>query len=279
MTREQLINLYDQIFYHEINEIIEAKLKQHLRRYPKQSFEVLLIDYYGNQEKVTAYQLEKRLFPLAGDIYTAVILFVNYLDMIQLDSVNIDKQVTSKRKLPYIRRFCRAMLLLALESPDISLPGRKRIQMTLAQMLDVDKKSQQLQLSTRLPFDSNEVFSRVKEFLEDADRLADLPQFSSVYFTMRELEPIANQLEQWKLNPFSRNYLKKILDESKKQQIRRALQSIIYKHPIKQQAKQAYAIYLTLDTLGYDWIDHPFIRRFIANSYLEGKVEAANNPS
>ncbi|MDW7674281.1 MAG: hypothetical protein SCK28_07095 [Bacillota bacterium] len=270
LKQQDFYNLFDRFFYEEINEFSTNRLKQQLARFPKEAFAELLLNYYAADQKVNGYLLEKRLFPLAKDIYLGLIIFIDIFEQVYLTE-NKEKSKVDQG-LPYLRRFCRAMLLTAMKEEDLPLTGRKRIETALKRMIINDHLVHQLKLMKELPFDGQEVLLKLKNYLQDADVIADLPDFSQSYFSKEEIEPIWHDLENWTLNKFSRKYITSLLSDKKKQQIRRNLQQVIYKHPVISQAKQAYAIYLTLDMTGYDWVDHPFIRRIIGNSFLESKV-------
>ncbi|MGF7186672.1 hypothetical protein GGQ84_002797 [Desulfitispora alkaliphila] len=269
--------LLDQFFQEPDNQIVEAKVKAQLLRFPNNAFSYLFFNYFMLQGKVNQYQLEKRLFPLAHDVYLGIMIFINRLYSIELNQLNfesLDGEEAENIRFQYVKRFSRAMLLKALGSEKVPLTGKNRIKKTLEKMLTMYKVVQANKLKERLPFDNEEVLGQLNRYLNGADVLADAPEFITTYFSSQELEPIIEHLRMRKINAFSRRYLERLIDENKKKQINRVLQKIIFEQPEINHAKKAYVIYITLNN-GADnsWVDHPFMRRFILNSYLENAVE------
>lgn len=274
LEQQQLFSIFDKFFADEQDELSVNRFKQIFNRYPKETGITLLLEYYAKQGKIAEYQLEKRLFPLASEVYMGIMLLVDKLDIIYLNGLK-EKQ-DKNQPMEYCRRFCRAMLIQAMNNNKVPLTAKKRIGTALTKMRDTDNAGQQWKLENKLPFDSGEVFLKLRYYLVEAEIVADLPCFLPIYFTQQQLNPMIKDLENFKLTAFSRKHLQQLLDEDKKQQIRLKLQEIIYNHPIEHQAKQAYAIYLSLNQFAYDWVDHPFVRRFLGNSYLEAKVAQLN---
>ncbi len=122
-----------------------------------------------------------------------------------------------------------------------------------------------------LPFLPHEVAWNLAMYLTPAQKLADYPQFSHVYFLPIELVPLAFDLENYNLSPFNENYLETLLHSTRKGAIKACLLNFAQTFPLVLQAKWAYAVYLSLDQ--GQWSKHPFIRRLLANSYWEARLK------
>jgi hypothetical protein len=121
-------------------------------------------------------------------------------------------------------------------------------------------------------FNSEEIVENITTYLKDSEILADLACFSKIYFSKQELAPIENQLQTKSFNKFTQQFINnKLLTPTKKEMILNKLQEFIAEYPLRNQAKQAYAIYLTLGK-SIPWKKHPFIKRLLINSHLETRV-------
>ncbi|MDH7576353.1 MAG: hypothetical protein QHH75_00755 [Bacillota bacterium] len=108
-------------------------------------------------------------------------------------------------------------------------------------------------------------------YLEKADLLAELPQFSSIYFTTDELSCFLNSLQSYRLTQENEASLEKLLSAPRKKQILNELFHFTRTFPLIRNAKQAFAIYISLGEI-IPWTRHPFMRRLLAVSYQEAKV-------
>jgi hypothetical protein len=121
-----------------------------------------------------------------------------------------------------------------------------------------------------LPFLPHEVAWNLAMYLTPAAKLADYPQFTHVHFLPTELIPLAFDLENYKLSPFNERYLETLLHDTRKSAIKACLLNFAQTFPLVLQGKWAYAVYLSLDH--GEWCKHPFVRRLLANSYWEARL-------
>lgn len=247
------------------NDFLFEKIKLIIRQIPVSSL-VYLFDKYRITEKLPPAEVTRIFQKLSPYCYLSFAMFVNNLCAGKLMFMEKD-----------IRRVLITSLEFALESHQIPLTGQNRVMQALLRLRNSTLPEEIQELKLTIPFDPGEVLSNIDCFLKNADALADLPEFSSIYFSKEQIRPIGSQLENHRLNPFGKKYIQQLVNNDTEIQkiIKRQLIKFINLYPFRFYTKQAFAVYITLGKT-IPWENHPFIIRLIANSYWEQKALSLN---
>ncbi|HHW29042.1 MAG TPA: hypothetical protein GXX21_05775 [Syntrophomonadaceae bacterium] len=119
--------------------------------------------------------------------------------------------------------------------------------------------------------DLQEILEQIPVLLRKGDLLAELPDFSGLYFTAHELEPLWGALQRYNFLPEEEAKLENFFNLAFKHQILATLHNFINRNWNSPYAKLACAVYITLGEI-IPWAKHPFIRRLLAVSYQEAKT-------
>ncbi|MGI6066095.1 MAG: hypothetical protein ACOYI2_06340 [Bacillota bacterium] len=235
------------------------RLKARIRQAPVTSLEYLFYQYRVT-DKLTDQELTNLFHRIAPECYLSYVMFINSLCPGKL--MLLETQV---------KNLLVSSLESALENCSVPLTGQNRIMQALVRLRQTGLPEEIQNLNLTLTFDPCEVINNLDYYLQDADTLADLPEFAEIYFPPEKIHPIALQLENYRLNPFGKKYIAHLIDTKVQETIKKTLEHFIENFPVKQCTKQAFAVLMTLGRL-IPWEKHPFILRLVANSYWEQKV-------
>lgn len=159
----------------------------------------------------------------------------------------------------------REILILAINDLQVTQKERSHLFHTL-QLISPSSEYYQLE-----KIDLQEIIEQLPVLLRKGDLLAELPDFSGLYFTAHELESIWGALQKYTFTPEEEAKLEEFLNLAIKHQILATLHNFINKNGNSPYAKIACAVYITLGEI-IPWAKHPFIRRLLAVSYQEAKT-------
>lgn len=238
--------------FNEGNMLVE-RLKTRIRQAPVTSLEYLFHQYRVT-DKLTVQELTNLFHCISPECYLSYVMFINSLCPGKLMLLETD-----------VKNLLVSSLEFALENCSVPLTGQNRIMQALVRLRQTGLPEEIQNLNLALTFDPCEVINNLDYYLKDADILADLPEFAEIYFPAEKVQPIALQLENYRLNPFGKNYIARLMDANQQETIKNQLEHFIKNFPVKQYTKQAFAVLMTLGRL-IPWESHPFILRLVANS-------------
>ncbi|HHY41065.1 MAG TPA: hypothetical protein GX502_07415 [Syntrophaceticus sp.] len=159
----------------------------------------------------------------------------------------------------------REILILAINDLQVTQKERSHLFHTL-QLISPKPEYYQFE-----KINTQEVIEQISVLLRKGDVLAELSDFSGLYFTAHELEPLWDSLQRYKFLPEDEAKIEDFFNLSIKHQILVTLQNYINRNWYSPYAKIACAVYITLGEI-IPWAKHPFIRRLLAVSYQEAKT-------
>jgi len=271
-TQEVIIKAFDHVFHKRNDHSAQFFIYQiyHLlNKEPVKVLETLFFQYYWRQEAVCHSTLKSFLIKTAPTIYPAMIKFsINLERSYVLACLEKNFFTQQIRFISQVRNMIREPLERLCAD---NHPSTAKVRHVLKNMKHTDNMVQQLRENLRIPFEFVHVFEDIEHHLIEADQIADLQCFKCAYFDYEQLKHHAMDLEKNHLTPFFISYLEQLLTPAKKEQIKQVLKYLIEHYQIKQQGKQAFALYLTLDD-HTPWQKNPFILRLVYNSYWHHKV-------
>ncbi|MGB3913833.1 MAG: hypothetical protein WBK18_01415 [Thermacetogeniaceae bacterium] len=172
--------------------------------------------------------------------------------------------------------------LKSVVSRDVRFVGREILMLTINDLRITQKERNHLFHTLQLispkaeyyqfeKINIQEIIEQIPALLRKGDLLAELSDFSGIYFTAHELEPLWNSLQNYNFLPEDEAKLEDFFNLSIKHQILATLQNFINRNWYSPHAKIACAVYITLGEI-IPWTKHPFIRRLLAVSYQEAKT-------
>ncbi|KXS43803.1 MAG: hypothetical protein AWU54_915 [Candidatus Frackibacter sp. T328-2] len=275
-------SIFDSLYNQPMNEIEEnnfylLKLEKLIKNNPKETLNYLFFNYYYPRRKDLNLEKFERILRLVIDrTYLQVINYINYLEEPYKNALeNFDQYQLLCKFIKKIRSKLRRLLEEMLYDEETPRAVKGVIKNGIYKMAKFDAYAKRKLQTAEHEFDSEEIVNNITEYLQDSEALADLAYFSQLYFSQSKIKPIENQLQTKSLNKFTQQFLKKqLLNPHKKEKILNRLKKFIDEYPLREQAKQAYAIYLTLGK-SIPWEKHPFIKRLLINSHLEARVNRA----
>ncbi|SJZ93339.1 hypothetical protein [Selenihalanaerobacter shriftii] len=281
MSRKNQFNfsIFDSLYNQPLSELQEnnfhlLKFEQLLKKKPKETLNYLFFSYYYPQRnELKIEKIENILRLIIDKTYLQIISYMNYLEEPYKTALeNFDQYQDLCNFVKRIRSKLRRLIEELLWDEDLPRAVKGVIKNGIYKIAKFDAYAKRKLETAESEFDSEEIVENITTYLKDSEVLADLAYFKELYFSPNQLTPIKSQLQLRSFNEFAYKFLKEeLLTPSIKEKIIDQLNKFINEYPLRDQAKQAYAIYLTLGK-AIPWEKHPFIRRIVVNSHLEAKV-------
>ena len=236
--------------------LMQARFQKIVNKYPQETLDTLFFNIYFQYPKLLNFtRLRAFLSPQFNKIHLAISDYLNFINSTPASNIRalINREV---------RFICREIILLSLT--DLKTRPQHRCQ--LRRSLKTSHPNEHYYNFQRV--NMQEVIEQIPYLLRDAELIAELPDFSGVYFSKAELAPVWNSLQQYQLTPEDETNLESFLNHSIKKQVLSTLETFVQKSPDSLLVKKACAIYITLGEI-IPWTKHAFIRRLLAVSYQE----------
>ena len=124
------------------------------------------------------------------------------------------------------------------------------------------------------PFSSVYIQEHLSRYLETADTLADLPELEVVAFPSAELTPLAEDFNNYRIQPHSYRYIQNLFHSERQEAILSTLAYVAKNYPLISICRQAYALMLALDQKD-NWGKNSFCLRLLANRFWEYRLGQA----
>lgn len=238
---------------------MQARFHKFVKQYQRETLETLFYKMYLNHPSLPDINsLRSFLIPQSRYIYREISSFLP--STWNWPTSNI-KSVISRE----VRFVGREILILALNDLQTTYQERSHLFNTLR--LTSPKRSHY----NFNNIDIQEVIEEIPSLLKSADIIAELTDFSGIYFTAYELAPLWDSLQRYEITAEDEQKIEVFLQLPIKYQILTTLYNFIQKSANTPSAKMACAVYITLGEI-IPWVKHPFIRRLLGVSYQEANT-------
>lgn len=242
------------------NSFMHKKFYNLVNKDPEKTLNKLFFELYLQHPAISRFsQLRSFLIPHFSEVYNGfsdyALVLQNYLEK----GVLSETKVIISREARFITK---EILLLTLNTYKTPLKVRSKLIHTL-RLLQINPCFEK-----ELPVSPWKLLSNLSDDLKKAELLAELPDFSGVYFTAPELATLWNAIARFNLTPTDEEDLEYFLNLSRKKQVLFTLKNFISRCPEPIYIKKASVIYISLGEI-IPWTKHPFIRRLLAVSYQE----------
>jgi hypothetical protein len=252
--------LDDWRFNNSNNSFSQKKFLQLVNQQPEVVLNKIFFDFYPTHPAINSFSALRRFFITKfEDIYRGFAEYTTILQNAMEREVLSDSEFVLSREARFI---IKEVLILAINSPKAS-PQHRFLLFKNLNLLKTNPYYRKL-----IPESQEELLSNLPFYMEQAELLAELPDFSGVYFTAPEMAPFWNAISKYTFTAADEYKLELFLNLSRKQQILFTLANFIKRCPDISLVKKASAVYITLGEV-IPWTKHPFIRRLLAVSYQE----------
>lgn len=242
------------------NSFLQKKFHQLINQQPEKALNKIFFELYPKHPVINSFSALRKFFITKFEhVYRGFSEYTIILQKAMEKGELSESEFILSREARFI---IREILILALNSPKTS-PQHRSLLFKNLNLLKTNPYYRKL-----IPESQEELLSNLPFYLEQAELLAELPDFSGVYFTVSEMAPFWDAISRYTLTAADENKLELFLNLSRKQQILFTLVNFIRRYPDISLVKKASAVYITLGEI-IPWAKHPFIRRLLAVSYQE----------
>ena len=239
---------------------MQARFHKFLKLSCRETLETLFFKVYLNHPLLPDINsLRSFLIPQCRHLYHGI---SSFLPMTWNFPTTADLKSVVSREVRFVGR---EILILAINDLQITQKERSHLFHSL-QLISPRPEYYQFE-----KINIQEIIEQIPVLLRKGDLLAELSDFSGLYFTAHELEPLWGSLQRYKFLPEEEAKLENFFNLAIKHQILATLQNFINRNWYSPYAKIACAVYITLGEI-IPWAKHPFIRRLLAASYQEAKT-------
>lgn len=258
---EVLTNVLDDWrFTNSTDPFLQRKFHHLVNQHPQKTLNTIFFELYLKHPAINRFSSLRRFFVSQCDhVYSGFSDYALILQNTMRKEILADNASIINREARFITKE-----ILALAINNRKTPARSRSRLINNLHLLITNPC----FEKTLPETLEELLGNLPGYLEKADLLAELPDFSGVYFTASEIAPLWNALSRYTLTSEDEKKLELFLNLPRKKQILFTLSNFIRRCPDSTFVKKACAVYISLGEI-IPWTKHPFIRRLLAVSYQE----------